>query len=178
MPVNPFDNRDTESTESRGALRWLWLSLVIVVLDHVTKWMILTRFELYERVEVLPVLGITRMHNTGAAFSFLADASGWQRWFFIILAIVVTVLVSFWLKRLPKRGHRWLAFGLAHLSRWLARLTGKPPLLTPDKVTEMVQDCWVCDATKARRVLGFRPQVRLADGIRSTVNWYKREGWL
>jgi len=95
------------------AIRWLWLSLVIVVLDHWTKWLILQSFELYDRVEILPFLGITRMHNTGAAFSFLADASGWQRWFFISLAVVVTVLVSFWLKQLPARGRGWLAFALA-----------------------------------------------------------------
>jgi signal peptidase II len=113
VPVNPFDNRDTEPVDGVGALRWLWLSVVIVALDHFTKWSILVRFDLYERVEVLPVLGITRMHNTGAAFSFLADASGWQRWFFIVLAVVVTVLVAFWLKRLPTRGQGWLAFGLS-----------------------------------------------------------------
>lgn len=112
--ANPFDNRDTDAGgDSLGALRWLWLSAIIVVADHVTKWAILVRFELYERVEVLPVLGITRMHNTGAAFSFLSDASGWQRWFFITLAIVVTVLVSLWLRRLPARGQGWLAMGLA-----------------------------------------------------------------
>jgi signal peptidase II len=95
------------------AIRWLWLSVVIVALDHWTKWLILQSFQLYDRVEILPFLGITRLHNTGAAFSFLADASGWQRWFFIALAVIVTVLVSFWLKQLPARGRGWLAFALA-----------------------------------------------------------------
>jgi signal peptidase II len=50
---------------------------------------------------VLPVLDITRLHNTGAAFSFLAGAGGWQRWFFIVLGVVVSGLVVAWLARLP-----------------------------------------------------------------------------
>lgn len=95
------------------ALHWLWLSAVIVVADQVTKWLVVERFALYERVELLPVLDLTRLHNVGAAFSFLSDASGWQRWFFILLALVVTVMVTIWLQRLPRRGRGWLAASLA-----------------------------------------------------------------
>jgi signal peptidase II len=100
-------------TPRPNALPWLWLSGVIVVLDQLTKWLIVASFELYERVQLLPVFGITRMHNTGAAFSFLATASGWQRWFFITVAVVVTTLVCVWLKRMPRAGHGWLAASLA-----------------------------------------------------------------
>jgi signal peptidase II len=97
----------------RSAVRWLWLSLAIVLLDQVTKLWILANFELYERVEVMPMLDITRLHNTGAAFSFLAGAGGWQRWFFITLGLVVSGLVIAWLARLPLKGRGWLAAALA-----------------------------------------------------------------
>ncbi len=99
--------------QARSAVRWLWVSLAIIVLDQWTKWLIIARFELYERLEIWPVLGITRLHNTGAAFSFLSDAGGWQRWFFVILGIAVSILVIVWLTRLPARGRSWLAASLA-----------------------------------------------------------------
>lgn len=99
--------------DRRGALAWLWLAAVIVVTDHLSKWYIVSRFELYQRLEILPVFDITRMHNTGAAFSFLASAGGWQRWFFIIIAVAVTGLVCVWLRRLPRSGQGWLAASLA-----------------------------------------------------------------
>jgi signal peptidase II len=96
-----------------GALRWLWLSALIVVADQLTKAIIVLNFALYDRVQLLPVFGITRLHNTGAAFSFLAEAGGWQRWFFVIIAVVVTALVCVWLKRMPHKGQGWLAASLA-----------------------------------------------------------------
>jgi signal peptidase II len=102
-----------QGTEAGGALAWLWLSAFIVVADQATKWMIVSSFELFERVQVWPVFGITRLHNTGAAFSFLASAGGWQRWFFIVIAFAVTALVVVWLKRMPRQGHHWLAASLA-----------------------------------------------------------------
>jgi len=102
-----------QGTEARSALAWLWLSAFIVVADQATKWLIVSSFELFERVQVLPVFGITRLHNPGAAFSFLASAGGWQRWFFIAVAFAVTALVVVWLKRMPRQGHHWLAASLA-----------------------------------------------------------------
>jgi signal peptidase II len=99
--------------DQQGAVAWLWLSLFVVVLDQVTKALIVANFELYERVQLLPVFGITRLHNLGAAFSFLSTAGGWQRWFFILVAVAVTVLVCVWLKRMPRRGQGWLAASLA-----------------------------------------------------------------
>jgi signal peptidase II len=91
---------------------WLWLSLVVIVLDQATKFLVTRFFELYERVEVLPVLDFTLLHNTGAAFSLLAGASGWQRWFFIGLACVVSVLLTVWIWRTP-RGEKLLPLALA-----------------------------------------------------------------
>ena len=99
--------------EHVGATAWLWLSLVVVLADQASKWWIVQRFELFQRVELLPVLGITRLHNTGAAFSILADAGGWQRWFFVGLAVLVSLVIMLWLRRLPRRGQSMLAAALA-----------------------------------------------------------------
>ena len=96
-----------------GASNWLWLSLGIIILDRWVKLLIVDNFQLYQSVTVLPVLDITRLHNTGAAFSFLANASGWQRWFFIGLGVVVSGVILVWLRRLPERGQQLLASGLA-----------------------------------------------------------------
>jgi signal peptidase II len=91
---------------------WLWLSVAVVALDQATKFLVTRFLGLYERVEVLPVLDFTLLHNTGAAFSILAGASGWQRSFFITLGSAVSVLLAVWLWRLP-RGERLLPISLA-----------------------------------------------------------------
>ena len=62
---------------------------------------------------MLPVLDLVRLHNTGAAFSFLADASGWQNWLFTGVAVVVSIAILWWLLTLPRSGRRGLALGLA-----------------------------------------------------------------
>lgn len=95
-----------------GSLQWLWLAAAIIVADQVTKLFIESRFELYEVLEVLPVLDITRLHNTGAAFSLLADASGWQRYFFITLGAGVSIGIIYWLRTLPAKVAPWLPLGL------------------------------------------------------------------
>jgi signal peptidase II len=87
--------------------RWLPLTLVVIGLDQLTKQLIVSRFEYAERLEILPVLDLTLVYNTGAAFSFLAGESGWQRWFFATLAIVVATVIFIWLRRLKART-QWL----------------------------------------------------------------------
>jgi signal peptidase II len=96
----------------RGAI-WLLLSAAVIVVDQTTKSYIAAHFGEFEYIKVLPVLDITRMHNVGAAFSFLASASGWQRWVFIGLAAVVSIGIIVWLLRLPGGAHRLLSCGLA-----------------------------------------------------------------
>lgn len=93
-------------------LVWLWVSVLVIVADQVSKWMIVQRFELYERIEINPLLNITRAHNFGAAFSFLGDQDGWQRWLFIGLAIAITFVIIIWLSRLPRVGHGLLTAAL------------------------------------------------------------------
>lgn len=94
-----------------GGLRWLWLTGIVLISDQITKAWVTASLGLYERINVIPFLDITRVHNRGAAFSFLSTASGWQRWFFAALALAVSVLIVVWLRRLPP-GQRTLSAGL------------------------------------------------------------------
>jgi len=96
-----------------GATNWLWLTLLIIGADQWTKWLIVQNFELFDVRVILPVLNIVRLHNEGAAFSFLSDATGWQRWFFIALGVIVSLVVLVWLRRLPAKGQHVVAAGLA-----------------------------------------------------------------
>ena len=91
--------------------RWLVLSAVVVVLDLATKEWVSSVFRYGETREVLPFFNLVLVHNTGAAFSFLAGAGGWQRWFFSVIAFVISgVLV--WMLRKPETG-RLLSAALA-----------------------------------------------------------------
>jgi signal peptidase II len=101
-------------TENRGrAIVWLLLSAFVVLADQLTKSYITQHYGEFEFTTVLPILDITRMHNVGAAFSFLATASGWQRWLFIALAVGVSLAIIVWLWRMPRGEHHLLAAGLA-----------------------------------------------------------------
>jgi signal peptidase II len=94
-------------------LKWLWLTLLVIVLDLTTKAVVSHYFELGERLVVIPGwFNLTLAHNTGAAFSFLADAGGWQRWFFAIIALLVSLVIFFWIRRLQSH-ERLLAIALA-----------------------------------------------------------------
>ena len=96
-----------------GKLGWVWLSVVVFVIDQITKFWFDNNLQMYERITVIPqVLDWTLAYNTGAAFSFLAGASGWQRWLFTLIAVVVSVVLVVWMKRL-KPDETWLAVGLA-----------------------------------------------------------------
>ena len=96
-----------------GASNWLWLSIIVIAADQLTKFLIVENFAEFEEVTLLPVLDFMRLHNEGAAFSFLSDAAGWQRWLFITLGLAVSVGILVWLRRLPARGQHLLAAGLA-----------------------------------------------------------------
>ncbi len=83
--------------------RWYLLAVLIVVLDQLTKQWVSSSFSYGESLELLPFLNLTLVHNMGAAFSFLSDAGGWQRWFFAIVSLLVIVVLIVWLSRLPAR---------------------------------------------------------------------------
>ena len=96
-----------------SARAWLWLTLAVIVTDQWTKWLVMQNFSLFESVAVLPMLDLVRLHNEGAAFSFLSNASGWQRWLFTAVGIGVSAGLAVWLARLPARGQHRLAAALA-----------------------------------------------------------------
>ncbi len=86
----------------QSGLTWLWLALLVLVLDQVSKQLALTWLEYAQPVTLLPVFDLTLLYNRGAAFSFLAGQSGWQRWFFSLIAILVGGYLLHWLSRTPK----------------------------------------------------------------------------
>ena len=92
-------------------LRWLWLAVAVVVLDQLTKYWADSQLQLYLPQQVMSGFNLTLSYNPGAAFSFLADAGGWQRWFFIVLALGVSAFIVSWLLRL-NRDERWMAVAL------------------------------------------------------------------
>lgn len=81
-------------------LKYLWLTGLIIVLDQASKWFMASWLSLHETIAVIPYFNLTMAHNYGAAFSFLSDAGGWQRWFFIVLALVISVVLLIWIKGL------------------------------------------------------------------------------
>ena len=93
---------------------WLWLSVAVVALDQLTKWLVMVSLTPFQVVELIPNLNLTLVFNTGAAFSLLAEAGGWQRWLFAVLAIVIAVALGGWLLRLG-RHERLLAAALSLL---------------------------------------------------------------
>jgi signal peptidase II len=94
-----------------GLATWLGLALVVIVLDQFTKTLILGQFQLYESRHVTSFFNVVRVHNAGAAFSFLAEAGGWQRWFFIGLGSVASVFMVWMLRSHP--GQKLFCFAVA-----------------------------------------------------------------
>ena len=96
-----------------GRLGWLVLSVLVLVIDQVSKAHFEGALQMYQQIVVIPdYFSWTLAYNTGAAFSFLADGAGWQRWLFALIAIVVSAVLVVWLKRLG-RSETWLAVALA-----------------------------------------------------------------
>lgn len=95
----------------KGMLPWLVLAGVIIGLDLASKYLALAALDYHQPLAVFPGFNLTLTYNTGAAFSFLSDAGGWQRWFFAALALVVSAALLVWLYRLP-RVSRWLPVAL------------------------------------------------------------------
>ena len=94
------------------ALAWYSLAAVVVVLDQFTKGLASGELAYGRPVEVFSWFNLTLQHNTGAAFSFLSDAGGWQRWFFTVIAVVISGVLAVWLV-MAQRGHWLLALSLA-----------------------------------------------------------------
>lgn len=82
-----------------SGLRFLWISVIAVVLDQITKNAVVAYLELYQAVEITPFFNLVYVRNYGAAFSFLYDAGGWQRYFLSAVAFVVSIMLLWWMKR-------------------------------------------------------------------------------
>jgi signal peptidase II len=85
--------------------KWLWLSALVIVLDQASKRLVDATMRLYETIDLLPVFQLTYVRNTGASFSLLAGAGGWQRWLFAGIALGASAAMLYWLKQLPKDRH-------------------------------------------------------------------------
>ncbi|MCL1056976.1 signal peptidase II [Shewanella gelidimarina] len=86
-----------------SGLRWYWIVVLVLLADQLSKQWVLSSFELYESVKLLPIFNFTYVRNYGAAFSFLSDAGGWQRWLFTFVAVGFSVLLSVWLRQQPSK---------------------------------------------------------------------------
>lgn len=96
----------------KTGLQWLWITIVFVLLDQLTKHLAVEYISPYEPIEVMPFFNLVLRYNTGAAFSFLADAGGWQVLFFSTISIVISLGILYWMYTLPAK-NSWLSCALA-----------------------------------------------------------------
>lgn len=92
--------------------KWIFLAVLVLVMDQGSKIWITTTMFLYESINIIPFFQLTYVHNEGAAFSILNDAGGWQRWFFVSLSVVASIFIVIWLSKLP-RSENLQSLGLA-----------------------------------------------------------------
>ncbi|MDO8448516.1 MAG: signal peptidase II [Rhodoferax sp.] len=103
--------RGFKSSSSGGMLQWLGLAFIILIADQFTKILIVGYYQLGDSTYVTSFFNVVRAHNTGAAFSFLAGASGWQRWFFTVIGLLAAALILWMLK--SHAGQKLFAFAMA-----------------------------------------------------------------
>lgn len=100
-----------KSYKSGGMLPWLGLALIVLLVDQATKVLVIGFYQVGDSLYVTHFFNLVRVHNSGAAFSFLAGASGWQRWFFTVVGVLAALLIVWLLKSHP--GQKLFAFALA-----------------------------------------------------------------
>jgi signal peptidase II len=93
-------------------MQWLWISGLVIALDQASKSLMVSWLSLHESIVVIPFFNLTMAHNTGAAFSFLSQAGGWQRWFFVVLAVSISLGLLIWLKKSVKTKMEALSISL------------------------------------------------------------------
>jgi signal peptidase II len=91
--------------------KWLWISALVIALDQITKWAVFAGMDYQSIIPVLPFFSIVHVHNSGAAFSMLADAAGWQRYFFLAIGLIASAFMLYLLNR--HRDDNWMAISLA-----------------------------------------------------------------
>jgi signal peptidase II len=142
----PVNKGNTVKVKKNNALYWLWLSALVIICDQLSKYA-MTKWLVYQQTEKLfSGLNLTLVHNSGAAFSFLSQAGGWQRWFFIALTTVISLVLLYWLKTLPGQ-RRWLAAALALvLGGALGNLWDRIQLGYVIDFIDVYYDQWHCPA--------------------------------
>ncbi|MBT8083126.1 MAG: lipoprotein signal peptidase [Gammaproteobacteria bacterium] len=105
-------SREKVSSSTRFVV-WMAVAVLVIIADQATKWAIVQWVDLYQKIPINSFINLTHQRNTGAAFSFLADAGGWQRWFFVVLATGVSIVIAVWLWRIRNERQTVLAAGLA-----------------------------------------------------------------
>lgn len=105
-------NFKSKNSYEKKTLPWLWLSILIIVVDQWTKYLIVHHLVFGWPIKIFPWLNLTLNYNTGAAFSFLATETGWQIYFFALMALIVSVFLIIWLIRIQYSDH-WKAISLA-----------------------------------------------------------------
>ncbi len=101
------------NTGLRRFIAWISVAILVVAADQATKWAIIEWVPLYGKVPINSFLNVTHQQNSGAAFSFLANESGWQRWFFVVLATAVSLIIIGWLWKIRQDGPLVLVAGLS-----------------------------------------------------------------
>ncbi|MFW0055214.1 MAG: signal peptidase II [Coxiella endosymbiont of Dermacentor silvarum] len=101
-----------KTTSRKTALTWLWLSVFIITIDQLTKYLVLHYLTFGSTVKNFSWLNLTLNYNTGAAFSFLSTESGWQVYFFSLIALIVVIFLIVWLSR-TQRSDKWRALGFS-----------------------------------------------------------------
>jgi signal peptidase II len=99
---------------SESMLKWLWITVLVVALDQITKQWASHSLQMYRTLELIPMLNLYLAHNPGAAFSFLSEAGGWQRWLFTLIALAISTGLVLWIRKL-QQPERWVAIGLAFI---------------------------------------------------------------
>ncbi|MDB2385810.1 signal peptidase II [Shewanella sp.] len=94
-----------------SGLRWYWIAALVFMADQLSKLWVLSNFKLGESIQILPIFNFTYVRNYGAAFNFLSDAGGWQRWLFTFIAIGFSLLLSVWLRQ---QSHKMWRLNLAY----------------------------------------------------------------
>jgi signal peptidase II len=110
---NHVNDQVTLSTRRSNFIAWIALAIAVIAADQLTKWAIIEWVSLYDTVPLNSFINLTHQRNTGAAFSFLAGAGGWQRWFFVVLATFVSGVIMIWLWQVRREGQVTLSAGLA-----------------------------------------------------------------
>lgn len=105
---------DNKLAVTQTGLQWLWLTILFLVIDQVTKHLAVAHIQPYETIEVMPFFNLVIRYNPGAAFSFLANEDGWQVIFFSTVSIVVSLGILYWMYTIPAKS-RWLACALAFI---------------------------------------------------------------